>query len=191
MIPRPSLWVSLVIVALIPLVVALVISSTVVFTQVSSRRQAVSARQSSLVLDSLLRARVSIYQEYVASAAIVAAQANHLTVAQLDALLGTNFPAELARARRQVNSQAAFGPRGEFASSYAQLVALRKTVDQKTATPLGVETYFNESGHEDRRSVARQLRPGPEQQPVDGLTRHPDSTERTRVHVHRLHLGPR
>ena len=132
--------------ALIPLVVALVISSTVVLTQVSSRRQAVSARQSSLVLDSLLRARVSIYEEYVASAAIVAAQANHLTVAQLDALLGTDFPAELAGARRQVNSQAVFGPTGAFRSSYAQLVALRKTVDQKTATPLGVETYFNGLG---------------------------------------------
>ena len=55
LIHRPSIWVSLAIVALIPLVVAVVISSTVVLTQVSSRRQAVSARQSSLVLDSLLR----------------------------------------------------------------------------------------------------------------------------------------
>jgi diguanylate cyclase (GGDEF)-like protein len=132
--------------ALIPLIVAFVISSVVVFSQSSSRQQAVSAAQSSLALDSLLRARVSVYEEYVPSAAIVAAQANHITEAQLDSLLHTDFQADLVKARQQVDELAVPGPKGQFGNSQAQLVALRHAVDQKTATPLQVETFFNALG---------------------------------------------
>ena len=128
------------------MVVAIGISSTIVVAQSSSRQQAVAARQSSLALDSLLRARVSIYQEYVPSAAIVAAQANGLTEAQLDTLLGTDFQADLVTARRQVDEQAIFGPKGEFHGAYGQLLDLRRSVDQKTATPVTVETFFNDLG---------------------------------------------
>jgi diguanylate cyclase (GGDEF)-like protein len=142
----PSIRASLVIGALIPLIVAFAISSVVVLGQSSSRQQAVSAAQSSLALDSLLRARVSVYEEYVPSAAIVAAQANHITEAQLDSLLHTDFQADLVKARQQVDTLAVPGPKGQFGSARAQLVALRHEVDQKTATPLEVETFFNALG---------------------------------------------
>jgi hypothetical protein len=126
--------------------VAAVISSVVVLGQSSSRQQAVSAARSSLVLDALLRARVSVYEEYVPSAAIVAAQANDITEAQLDNLLDTDFQADLVEARRQVNQLAAPGPNGLFRNTQAQLAALRHAVDAKTATPLQVETFFNALG---------------------------------------------
>ena len=142
----PSIRASLVIVALIPLVVAAVLCSSVVLNQVSSRRQAVATRQSSLALDSLLRARVSVYDEYVPSAAIAAAHANGLTEVQLDTLLHTNFQANLDTARRDVDAQGVFGPKGEFASAHAQIVALRRSVDQKTASLPEVETFFNTLG---------------------------------------------
>jgi diguanylate cyclase (GGDEF)-like protein len=142
----PSIRASLAIGALIPLIVAVGISSVVVLSQSSSRRQAVSAAQSSRGLDSLLRARVSVYEEYVPSAAIVAAQANHITEAQLDNLLHTDFQADLVKARRQVNALGVPGPKGQFGDTRAQLDALRHGVDQKTATPLQVETFFNALG---------------------------------------------
>jgi diguanylate cyclase (GGDEF)-like protein len=132
--------------ALIPLIVAVGISSVVVLGQSSSRQQAVAAARSSLALDALLRAQVSVYEEYVPSAAIVAAQANHITEAQLDTLLNTDFQADLVAARRQVNELAVPGPNGQFGNTQAQLVALRHAVDEKTATPLQVETFFNALG---------------------------------------------
>jgi hypothetical protein len=79
---------SLVIIVLIPIVVALGLGFRVVTTQASRRDQAVMVRQSSLALDSLLRARIDVYAEYVPSAAIVAARAYNLTEDELDTLLG-------------------------------------------------------------------------------------------------------
>ena len=142
----PSIRASLVIVALIPLVVAAVFCSSVLRNQFSSLRQANAARQSSLALDSLLRARVSVYDEYVPSAAIVAARENHLSEPQLDALLDTNFQAELQGARKEVDGQNVFGPRGAFASSHAPLLALRRSIDGGTASSLQVEDFFTELG---------------------------------------------
>jgi diguanylate cyclase (GGDEF)-like protein len=142
----PSIRASLVIVALIPLVVAAVLCSTVLRNQFSSLRQANAARQSSLALDSLLRARVSVYDEYVPSAAIVAARENHLSEAQLDSLLHTNFQTELRDARNEVNQQDVLGPRGAFAGSHAQLVVLRRSIDNDTASSLQVEDFFAQLG---------------------------------------------
>lgn len=142
----PSIRASLVIVALIPLVVAAVLCSSVLQNQFSSLRQANAARQSSLALDSLLRARVSVYDEYVPSAAIVAARANHLSEAQLDSLLNTNFGAQLKEARKELNDQRVFRPGGLFADSHAQLIALRRSIDQRTASSSQVEDFFTELG---------------------------------------------
>ena len=136
--------------ALIPLIVAVGISSVVVLGQSSSRQQAVAAARSSLALDALLRARVSVYEEYVPSAAIVAAQANDLTEAQLDTLLGTDFQADLVTARRQVNELAVPGPKASSAAPTGSSSTCGRRVDQKTASPLEVETFFNDWG---RRST--------------------------------------
>jgi diguanylate cyclase (GGDEF)-like protein len=142
----PSIRASLVIVALIPFVVAAVLCSSVLQGQFSSLRQANAARQSSRALDALLQARVSVYDEYVPSAALVAARVNHLSEAQLDSLLNTNFGAQLTQARKELNDQPAFRPGGLFADSDARLVALRRSIDQGTASSLQVEDFFTELG---------------------------------------------
>jgi diguanylate cyclase (GGDEF)-like protein len=141
-----SIRASLVIVMLIPLIIAVGLASTVVLHQSSTRHQAIMARQSSLVLDSLLRARVDVYAEYVPSAAIVAARAHNISGAELDSLLGVDFQADLVTARKQVDDQAVLGPTGALASDHAALVTLRRAIDGGTASPAEVETYFNGLG---------------------------------------------
>jgi diguanylate cyclase (GGDEF)-like protein len=135
-------------VLLVPLLIAVGLASTVVVHQLSARHQAVTARQSSLALDSLLRARVDIYAEYIPSQAIVAAHSYHLTPAALDSLLGADVQAELVASRRTVDHQAAFGSTGAFRTEYGQLVRLRHSIDQGTASSAEVATVFNAIGTE-------------------------------------------
>jgi len=141
-----SIRVWLVIIVLIPIAVALGLGSRIVTNQASRRDQATMVRQSSLVLDSLLRARIDVYAEYVPSAAIVAARLHDLSEAQLDKLIGVNFKANLIKARRAVNQQAVFKQGGPFAADHGQLIALRMAVDNGTASQAGVEAFFNDLG---------------------------------------------
>jgi diguanylate cyclase (GGDEF)-like protein len=138
-----SIRLSLLIMVLIPIAAAVGLGVRVVTNQASRRDQAVTVRQSSLVLDSLLRARIDIFSEYVPTAAIVAGRANNLTEAELNKLLGVNFTVNLKRASRAVDQQALFRRNGPFAPQYARLVALRRTVTNGTATQISVETFFN------------------------------------------------
>jgi diguanylate cyclase (GGDEF)-like protein len=141
-----SIRASLVIIVLVPVAVAVGLTSSVVAHQVSQRQQAVQVRQSSLGLDSLLRARTALYSEYVPSAAIVAARLNNLTEDQLDSLLGVDFKANLVQARKLVDQQQAFSPKGAFAADHLALLSLRHSVDNGTATPASVEALFNGFG---------------------------------------------
>ena len=129
---------------LVPMVVAVSLASTVVVHQLSSRHVAVATRRSSLALDSLLRARVDIYAEYIPSQSIVTARAYGVGLSALDALLGVDVQSELNVARRAVDQQAAFGRDGPFHADYIRLVALRKAVDHSTATAAGVTAMFNQ-----------------------------------------------
>jgi diguanylate cyclase (GGDEF)-like protein len=138
-----SIRLSLLIVILIPIAVAVGLGTRVVTNQTSRRDQALTVRHSSLVLDTVLQARIDIYSEYVPTAAIVAGRAHNLTGVQLDKLLGVNFTANLAHAERAVDRQAEFQPNGLFASEHAQLLALRQTVTNGTATPNSIEAFFN------------------------------------------------
>ena len=151
--PRPkrrilplSIRASLVVIVLIPITVAVGLTSSVVAHQVAQRDQAVQVRQSSLALDALLRARIAVYAEYVPSAAIVAARVNDLTETQLDALVGINFKENLGKARTAVDQQPGFGPHGVFAADHRALVSLRHAVDKGTASPAQVETFFSSLG---------------------------------------------
>jgi diguanylate cyclase (GGDEF)-like protein len=131
---------------LVPLVMAVGLASTVVTHQWSTRHQAVTTRQSSLALDSLLRARTDVYAEFIPSQAIVAARTYHVSAATLDSLLGVDVQTELVDARRAVDHQAAFGPTGAFRTEYAQLVRLRRSLDQGTASSTAVAALFNGIG---------------------------------------------
>jgi len=141
-----SIRTSLVALVFLPLAIAVGLASTMVANQSSVRGQAVTARQSSLFLDSLLRARIDVYTEYVGSASIVAAQAYHVSAAKLNSLLGVNVQAELINARRAVDHQKVFGPKGVFAPEYTQLVALRRTITGGTASPVEVASFFTNFG---------------------------------------------
>ena len=143
-----SIRASLVIIVLVPIAVAVGLTSSVVAHQVTRRHQAVEVRQSSLALDALLRARIDLYAEYVPSAAIVAGRLNHLTEDQLDSLLGVDFKTNLVKARKLVDQQAAFGPHGVFGADHAALLSLRRSVDDGAATPAQVEAFFSDLGNE-------------------------------------------
>jgi diguanylate cyclase (GGDEF)-like protein len=132
---------------LVPIAVALGLASKEVASQASRRSEAVTVSQSSFVLDSLLRARIDVYAEYVPSAAIVAARANHLSPAALDSLLGINFQADLVNARKLLDQQAVFGPKGAFAAFHGRLLAVRRGVDGGAATPDSVEAFFTKVGN--------------------------------------------
>jgi diguanylate cyclase (GGDEF)-like protein len=137
---------SLVVVVLIPMAMAVGLATSVVLGQSSTRSQALRTEESSLVLDSLIRARVAVYDEYVPTAAILAATEYHISPATLDSLLGVNFQADLTTARRAIDGLAAFKPGGPFATDYPGLVALRRSADRGTASPKEVETFFNDLG---------------------------------------------
>ena len=87
-----------------------------------------------------------MYDEYVPTAAILAATEYHISPATLDSLLGVNFQADLTTARRAMDGLAAFKRGGPFASDYSGLVALRRSADRGTASPKEVETFFNDLG---------------------------------------------
>jgi diguanylate cyclase (GGDEF)-like protein len=126
--------------------VALGLASREVVTQASLRSEGLAVRQQSLVLDSILRTRIAVYNEYVPSAAIVAALVNHLSPTSLDSLLGIDFQAELVKARHVLDEQAVFSPKGSLATFQGQLRTIRKSVDNGTATPATIETFFDHLG---------------------------------------------
>jgi diguanylate cyclase (GGDEF)-like protein len=137
---------SLVALVLLPLAIAIGLASMKVVNQSSLRVQAVTARQSSLFLDSLLRARIDVYNEYVASESIVAAQTYHVSAAKLNSILGVNVQATLIDARRTVDQQKVLGPKGAFAPEYAELLVLRRAITGGSASSAEVESLFNKFG---------------------------------------------
>lgn len=141
-----SIRASFVVILLVPLLIVVAVSSTVIAHQLSTRRQAVSARQSSLTLDALLKARVDLYDEYIPSQAIVVARAYKVSPATLNSLLGINVQAELVAARRAVDRQMVFSAGGAFHTDYAQLARLRRAIDHATASGSEVAVLFNRIG---------------------------------------------
>jgi diguanylate cyclase (GGDEF)-like protein len=141
-----SIRVSLVVLVLIPLAVALGLATNVVVNQSSIRHRSLTTRESSLILDSLVRARADLYAEYVPTMAIVSARAFHVTGSALDALLGIDFQSNLITARQIVDRQPIFNSQGALAKNYRELVSLRRGVDRGSADSGAVQTFFNRLG---------------------------------------------
>jgi diguanylate cyclase (GGDEF)-like protein len=139
-----SIRTSLVAVVFIPLAMSVGLASTVVLHQSSIRQTAETARQYSLVLDSLLNARIDIYAEYVPTAAIQAADEYHVSTSVLDSLLGINVKDDLVDARRAVNHLAIFRRSGMLAANFVQLTAVRRRIDDGSATRQQAEAFFNQ-----------------------------------------------
>jgi diguanylate cyclase (GGDEF)-like protein len=136
----------LVAIVLVPIAVSIGLAATIVLHQSSIRHQAVTANQSTRVLDSLLRSRAAIDAEYLSSVEVVVAQVNHLSGTELDSLLGIDVQANLTADRRANDHQAVFAPKGPLAGLYGQLVRLRASIDAGGAPVDRVETFFNELG---------------------------------------------
>ena len=143
-----SIRTSFVVFLLVPLLIVLGVASTVVGHQLSTGDQADATRQSSLTLDQLLRARVDLYDEYIPSQAIVVARTYQVSPATLNSLLGTDVQTELTDSRETVDRQSSFGAAGEFRGEHAQLVQLRRGIDDGTASASDVATLFNQIGSE-------------------------------------------
>ena len=143
-----SIRTSFVVFLLVPLLIVLGVASTVVGHQLSTGDQADATRQSSLTLDQLLRARVDLYDEYIPSQAIVVARTYQVSPATLNSLLGTDVQTELTDSRETVDRQSSFGAAGEFRGEQAQLVQLRRGIDDGTASASDVATLFNQIGSE-------------------------------------------
>jgi diguanylate cyclase (GGDEF)-like protein len=134
-------WLALVM--LLPLAVALGLASTVVFSQLSTRRHAESTHQASSTLDSLLQDRVAVYNEYVPSEALVAAHAYGISGAKLNKYLGIDAQASLIAARQKMDRLPAFEPGGAFAADHDTLVTLRRDVDGYQVSALELQTAFS------------------------------------------------
>jgi hypothetical protein len=107
----------LVVVVLVPIAVSVGLAASIVLHQSSIRHQATADDESTRVLDSLLRSRAAIDAEYLDSVEVVAAQANHVSGAELDALLGVDVQENLAVNRRANNHLAVFEPPPSSANS--------------------------------------------------------------------------
>jgi diguanylate cyclase (GGDEF)-like protein len=134
-------WLTLVV--LIPLVVAVGGASTVVLSQLSTRHHSESTLQSSTTLDSLLRARVALYDEYVPSEALVAAHHYGVPVAKLDRFVGFDVHGALVTARRDTDRMPLFRPGGRFAAAHTTLVGLRGKVDRYQVSALELQMAFS------------------------------------------------
>ena len=186
-----SIRTSLVAIVLLPLAISIGLASTVVASQSSIRGQAVTARRSSLYLDSLLRARIDVYTEYVDTASIVAAQAYHVSNAELNSLMGLNVRAAMIDARRAVDHQKVFRPLGVFAPEYAQLVALRRAVTRGSASPVEVESFFNGFGSTIDALWETTFKTLAEDQPVGRFGRYEEPACSPQLLLRRLHVRSR
>src|SRR5580658_8779130 len=143
-----SLRASLVLVVLIPTATAVGFAATTASGAWSRHSQAVSARNATLELDSLVRARAAIQDEYVPSAAIVYAAAYHVSPASLDTLLGIDFVAELATARRTVDQQVVLRSNALLNADFGSLMSLRVAETKGTASYAALSSLFVKFGED-------------------------------------------
>jgi diguanylate cyclase (GGDEF)-like protein len=137
-----SLRASLILVIVAPIAATFGLAWTTVTGNWSSRSEAVAARQATLELDSLLNARAAIADEYLSTAAIVYAATYHVSSAELDSLLGINFEAQLAAARRTVGQETVLRTTASLAVDYGELLSLRRAEAQGRVSFGEVQSVF-------------------------------------------------
>lgn len=132
----------LVALVLIPLTVSIALASTIVVHQSAVHNLAEAEHKTTLVLDSLLRARAAVTTEYLDSVEVVVGRSFHLSVMQVGLLLGVNLQADLADARRADNRLHFFAPRGLLSGRVGQLTRLHQDVDRGTTSVAQMEAFF-------------------------------------------------
>lgn len=141
-----SLRASLVLVVLAPIAATVGFASTTAVARWSSRSQAVTVHNATLELDSFMRARAAVADEYVPTAAIVYAAAYHVSPVALESLLGIDFEAELAAARRTVDQQTVLRTTPSLAGDYNELLSLRRSEAQGKVSFAEVQGFFGKFG---------------------------------------------
>ena len=134
----------LVVVLVFPTAVGVGFGYSAIHTLWTSRSQAVAARQSSLTLDSYLRAENAVLDEQVPTSAISYATTYGVPIAQLDSLLRIDFVSQLASTRKEVNGQSVLRNNHSLAPYFAKLLALRHEIDRGTAPYADVQRVFTQ-----------------------------------------------
>ncbi len=134
----------LILVLVFPIAVGVGFGYSAIHSHWTSRDQAVAARQSSLTLDSYLRAENAVLDEQVPSSAIAYAKTYGVPIAQLDALLGINFVSERSSTRKAVDRQTVLHYDRSLAPSFAMLLALRHRIDAGTSSYADVQSVFTQ-----------------------------------------------
>jgi diguanylate cyclase (GGDEF)-like protein len=142
----PSLRASLVLVVLVPTAAAVGLASRTAIGALSNHSQAVVVQNATLALDSLVRARTAVQDEYVPSAALVYAASLHISPAVLDGLLGVDFVGDLASARNAVDHQPVLRTTPSLDYYYGQLAALRVGETEGRVSYADVSAYFQQFG---------------------------------------------
>jgi diguanylate cyclase (GGDEF)-like protein len=142
----PNLRASLVLIVLVPSAAAVGLASTAAKGAWSNHDQAVTVQNATLALDSLVRARTAVQDEYVPSAALAYAAAYKITPAGLDSLLGIDFVGELATARDAVDQQSVLRTTPSLSADDAQLASIRRGETNGTVSYAQVSTFFQRFG---------------------------------------------
>jgi len=134
----------LVVVLVFPIAVGVGFGYSAIHTLWTSRDQAVAARQSSLTLDSYLRAEDAVLDEQVPTSAIAYAKTYGVPLSQLDSLLRIDFVSELSSTRKEVDHQTVLSHNRSLAPYFAKLLALRHGLDGGTVPYADVQSVFTQ-----------------------------------------------
>ncbi len=134
----------LVVVIVFPIAVGVGFGYSAIHTLWTSRNQAVAARQSSLTLDTYLRAEDAVLNEQVPTSAIAYAKTYGVSILQLDSLLRIDFVSELSSTRKAVDRQTVLSHNRSLAPSFAKLLALRHGLDSGTVPYSDVQRVFTQ-----------------------------------------------
>jgi diguanylate cyclase (GGDEF)-like protein len=134
----------LVLVMVFPIAVGVGFGYSAIHTLWASRDQAVAARQSSLTLDSYLRAESAVLNEQVPTSAIAYAKTYGVPISQLDSLLHIDFVSELSSTRMAVDRQNVLRRNRSLAPYFANLQALRHRIDTGAVPYADVQRVFTQ-----------------------------------------------
>jgi diguanylate cyclase (GGDEF)-like protein len=134
----------LIVVLVFPIAVGVGFGYSAIHSLVTSRNQAVSARQSSVTLDSYLRAESAVLDEQVPTSAIAYAKTYGVPISQLDSLLRINFVSELSSTRRAVDRQTVLSSNRALKPYFAKLLSLRQDLAKATVPYADVQRVFTQ-----------------------------------------------
>ncbi len=142
---RPRVAALLMLVMLIPVTVLAALTGSAAVKSWSDRRHAITVQHDSTALAELMAARAFVTDEYDASAALVEADAFHITSAQITKLFGVDYGKLLVQARPRVDEADALRAYPRLAADLRRVQELRSRIDSghvTAAVVLGLYARF-------------------------------------------------